>query len=855
MTSTHVADFGPTASVPSSTRAPTAQPPAKPCGCGGACDYGPFSRNNYWYGKLMLPQDFTDEQTYLRDKIRLHNQRLHGTGVVCGLIVQQDTVPGCQDRIVDITAGLALDCCGNEIVVPELLRVDITTLPAVQALDPSDDATRELQLRFCYRECPTEPIPVLYDECGCADGRCLPNRILESYDVEVVVDPVATAGTWAGPALVRDTDIALAGARHVRVVGGLLYVAVDSTLYQVDPASRATLGSYALPGSVLALEGAADGSAVFAVHDDASGGITLTTLKTADLTVVNTDPVPGASTMPVTVVGADGRLIVLLDTGAVLRYETDLASSATPTAATGVTVPAGRTLLVLAPDAQTAYLAATDPGAADPTLIDVVDLAGATVGTPLSVLPAGAQPTMLAITAGTLVVAASDDHAYAIALPAGTLAGSIALPGSPFASAGSPWAYVLDTAGGTSRLRPVHLSALTSGSAVGPAVGFHGDAHDIGVDPTASHVYVAYTIDGQPVGVAVFDIEGDLDCRDGWEALPACPSCDGDGCVVLGTIHGYRRGFSVLDPVDPASDPAADLAQSIARIDNRTGRHVLHSTELISRTIECLLDCDCSGGTGTSGPAGPQGPVGPAGPQGPTGAQGPIGATGPAGPAGPPGAQGPQGPTGPPGAEGKRGPRGPVGPGLERGLTQITTVSWKHAGAMTVSELATVVFDAGTPNERRVPGLTVVFSGPVQVTAIDPVHVFEVNAPNIQTVGQGAELGYSCRCSVLGEIVPVKPQLDASGTFVQADVVAGATTATGVSFVFSDRFVAAALLKSPPSDLWVRLRGDFVLDQSGRAVDAEFTRAQFPTGDRPAGSDYGIQGGLFESWFTPAQNK
>ena len=90
MTSTHLADFGPT-------------PAKQPCGCGYG--YGPFSRNNYWYGKLMLPQDFTDEQTYLRDKIRLHNQRLHGTGVVCGLIMQQDTVPGCQDRIVDITAG------------------------------------------------------------------------------------------------------------------------------------------------------------------------------------------------------------------------------------------------------------------------------------------------------------------------------------------------------------------------------------------------------------------------------------------------------------------------------------------------------------------------------------------------------------------------------------------------------------------------------------------------------------------------------------------------------------------------------------------------------------------------------
>jgi hypothetical protein len=45
-----------------------------------------------------------------------------------------------------------------------------------------------------------------------------------------------------------------------------------------------------------------------------------------------------------------------------------------------------------------------------------------------------------------------------------------------------------------------------------------------------------------------------------------------------------------------------------------------------------------------------------------------------------------------------------------------------------------------------------------------------------------------------------------------------------------------------------------VLDDAGHAVDAEFTRAEFPTGDRPNGSPYGIQGGLFESWFQPKRD-
>jgi DNA uptake protein ComE-like DNA-binding protein len=44
----------------------------------------------------------------------------------------------------------------------------------------------------------------------------------------------------------------------------------------------------------------------------------------------------------------------------------------------------------------------------------------------------------------------------------------------------------------------------------------------------------------------------------------------------------------------------------------------------------------------------------------------------------------------------------------------------------------------------------------------------------------------------------------------------------------------------------------------GRAIDAEFVRAQLPTGDRPASpppaAALGVQGGLFESWFRPARD-
>ena len=35
-----------------------------------ACDLGPFTRNAYWTGKLLLARDFVDEQRYFAEKLR-----------------------------------------------------------------------------------------------------------------------------------------------------------------------------------------------------------------------------------------------------------------------------------------------------------------------------------------------------------------------------------------------------------------------------------------------------------------------------------------------------------------------------------------------------------------------------------------------------------------------------------------------------------------------------------------------------------------------------------------------------------------------------------------------------------------
>ena len=100
-----------------------------------------------------------------------------------------------------------------------------------------------------------------------------------------------------------------------------------------------------------------------------------------------------------------------------------------------------------------------------------------------------------------------------------------------------------------------------------------------------------------------------------------------------------------------------------------------------------------------------------------------------------------------------------------------------------------------------------------------------------------------CWCPIVsGKIVPVDPTI--VGGVVTKAIETG-----------PNAFAVAFLPKDPGRVKerrhgWIKLRGDFVIDTKDRAIDAEFVRAQFPTGDRPAGSAFGVQGGLFESWFT-----
>jgi hypothetical protein len=132
-----------------------------------ACDYGPFVRNAYWTGKLMLARDFTDEQRYVIDRFRHHNQRLHGSGVVCGLKVVPHENPECRARFVCVQPGSAIDCCGHDILVLETAVVDLwASLPSRHSKTRRKTPIAEI----CIQNAHLRPGSARRDECGWRRG-------------------------------------------------------------------------------------------------------------------------------------------------------------------------------------------------------------------------------------------------------------------------------------------------------------------------------------------------------------------------------------------------------------------------------------------------------------------------------------------------------------------------------------------------------------------------------------------------------------------------------------------------------------------------------------------------------------
>lgn len=145
----------------------------KDVGCKGGL--AAFERNRYFYGKLLTVRDFEAEQRFFIEKQRLINRLIHGAGVVCGLKVEKVGTTK-----IKINPGVALDCCGREIVVSEEKELDITE--DIEKLQLA--ATEKAYVLLKYDWCGKEMVPNVSDVSSCEETCCY-SRIMESYKIEI----------------------------------------------------------------------------------------------------------------------------------------------------------------------------------------------------------------------------------------------------------------------------------------------------------------------------------------------------------------------------------------------------------------------------------------------------------------------------------------------------------------------------------------------------------------------------------------------------------------------------------------------------------------------------------------------
>jgi hypothetical protein len=224
---------------------PNPSPPCPGDHASDCTDVPEFRRRRYQYGQLLGVADFEAEQSYHREKMRLHNRCLHGYGVICGLLVcpaddpklcepegldearslrerlavltqqrgnaQGDALIGIDAQIaeaeerckhlpdpacylkpptrISIECGVGLDCHGNELVLRRRLDFDPwAMLKAADRKQAGDDEVT-LWISLCFCEQGVDPIrPLLNDPCGTVAG-CAYGKVRESVQVSVSLQP------------------------------------------------------------------------------------------------------------------------------------------------------------------------------------------------------------------------------------------------------------------------------------------------------------------------------------------------------------------------------------------------------------------------------------------------------------------------------------------------------------------------------------------------------------------------------------------------------------------------------------------------------------------------------------------
>jgi hypothetical protein len=217
------------------------QHPEAPKACAPVPD---LRRLNYFFGQMLGVDDFRGEQSYFREKHKLHNRCLHGYGTVCGLLVEpappqkecKSERDGDRDKIekeiehvtheleahpewadakkqkareyleelhrkleqmpkhcplppvrprVVVDCGMALDCEGNEIIVRRAETVDLWERLSHEERQQLEHGHHEIYLSICFCEKPVSPVRPVQEQTCEPSSDCVFGKLQDSYRFRV----------------------------------------------------------------------------------------------------------------------------------------------------------------------------------------------------------------------------------------------------------------------------------------------------------------------------------------------------------------------------------------------------------------------------------------------------------------------------------------------------------------------------------------------------------------------------------------------------------------------------------------------------------------------------------------------
>jgi len=150
----------------------------------------PLKRMNYTFGMLLGVDEFNQEQTYLLAKDRSQYRLAHGYGTICGLQVKIVTAP---DLEVQVSQGVAISPRGEEIHVRQLMCARINDWltnneSVLQEIFGVAPVSLSLCVVLCYRECPTDSVPVPGEPCRTQQDAMSPSHIADSFQMKLCLN-------------------------------------------------------------------------------------------------------------------------------------------------------------------------------------------------------------------------------------------------------------------------------------------------------------------------------------------------------------------------------------------------------------------------------------------------------------------------------------------------------------------------------------------------------------------------------------------------------------------------------------------------------------------------------------------